>query len=90
MTNPWEKFIDEVAERKRQIEEEAKQIESVLEAYKVFRDRLERLPADLRSRFTAQQEGAKSTTQDLAGKPALECARSSWRSGMANRCTSRQ
>jgi hypothetical protein len=76
MNTPWDSFIDTIERRKHQLDE-------VLEAYKLFRQKLDSLPpgiAQEAERMLAADpihvaDKVAVEMMDLVGKPALECIR---------------
>jgi hypothetical protein len=79
MSTPWEKIIDGMKQRKKEIAEEGQKIDEALEAYAAFRQKMEALSPEACKVFASEQvradEGTQIEKKDLAGKPALECAR---------------
>jgi hypothetical protein len=76
---PWDSFIDTIERRQQQLRE-------VLEAYRVFREKLSHLPPDLAKEAEAQLRPSESAshvesaavpprTNECSGLSSLECAR---------------
>jgi hypothetical protein len=76
MADLWDDFVDLIEKRKKQLDE-------VLEAYVEFREKLDALPPEIAQEVQkmltvakdAQAKQEEVSSNDLAGKTALECVR---------------